>query len=259
MDTDAKRLSQERFGKYAASYVTSRTHSGGPDLERIVELVGEKPDWEALDIATGAGHTALAVAPHVAHVMVTDLTEEMLATAREFLASQGAQNVDFQLADAEELPFTDASFDLVTCRIAPHHFPRPERFVSEVARVLRPGGLFLLQDQVVPEDESAAAYITVFERRRDPSHVRALSEPEWRRLLVGAGLVIETVDDFEKHLSLLKWVNDQGGSAGELVDLRGMLLQAPAAVREWWRPSDVDGPEAAFFNHHSLFGARKPG
>ena len=259
MDTDAKRLSQERFGKYAASYVTSRTHSGGPDLERIVELVGARQDWEALDIATGAGHTALAVAPHVAHVMVTDLTEEMLATAREFLASQGAQNVDFQLADAEDLPFPDASFDLVMCRIAAHHFPRPERFVGEAARVLRPGGLFLLQDQVVPEDESAAAYITAFESRRDPSHVRALSEPEWRRLLVGAGLVIETEDDFEKHLSLLKWVNDQGGTAEELVDLRAMLSQAPPAVREWWRPSDIDGPEAAFFNHHCLFSARRPG
>ena len=256
---DAKQLSQERFGKYAASYVTSRTHSGGPDLERIVELVGERPDWEALDIATGAGHTALAVAPHVAHVMVTDLTEEMLATAREFLASQGAQNVDFQLADAEDLPFPDASFDLVMCRIAAHHFPRPERFVGEAARVLRPGGLFLLQDQVVPEDESAAAYITAFESRRDPSHVRALSEPEWRRLLVGAGLVIETEDDFEKHLSLLKWVNDQGGTAEELVDLRAMLSQAPPAVREWWRPSDIDGPEAAFFNHHCLFSALRPG
>src|SRR3990170_1872461 len=134
---DTKGLSQERFGKYAANYVTNPIHAGGPDLARLVELVGDKPDWEVLDIATGAGHTALAVAPHVAHVIATDITEGMLATACHFVCAQGARNVTFQLADAEDLPYPSRSFDLVTCSIAAHHFPSPRRFVREVARVLR--------------------------------------------------------------------------------------------------------------------------
>ena len=255
---DAKELSQERFGKYAASYVTSRTHVGGPDLARLVELVGEQPGWEALDIATGAGHAALAVAPHVAHVMATDLTEAMLATAREFLASQGALNVNFQLADAEELPFPAGSFDLVTCRIAPHHFPHPERFLSEVARVLRPGGLFVLQDQVTPEDAAAAAYITAFERRRDPSHQRALSETEWMGQLAAAGLVVETMDRLEKQVVLEKWLSDQGGTPDDLADLRLRLSRAPSAVQAWMRPTDVGSPQATFTNHRRVFSARKP-
>ena len=255
---DAKKLSQERFTKYAASYTAGWSHAGGPDLARLVKLVGDKPRWEALDIATGAGHTALAVAPRVARVVATDVTEAMLAAARDFLGSQGVRNVDFEPADAEELPFLAASFDLVTCRIAAHHFPHPERFVSEVARVLRPGGLFLLQDLVVP-DGAAATYITDFERRRDPSHQRGLSEKEWESLLLAASLVIETTDRFEKQVVLEKWVSAQGGTSEDLVDLRSRISQAPAAVREWMCPSDTDSPQAAFIIHHCLFGARKPG
>ena len=148
---DAKRLSQDRFGRYAASYVSSWSNAGGPDLERLVELAGGHPGREALDVATGGGHTALAIAPYVARVVATDITEPMLEAAREFILARGAHNVDFRLADAEDLPFPGGGFDLVTCRIAAHHFPDPARFVAEVVRVLRPGGLFLLQDQVTPK------------------------------------------------------------------------------------------------------------
>ena len=252
---DIKRLSQERFGRYAASYVTNPTHAGGPDLARLVELVGDNPDWEALDIATGAGHTALAVAGHVAHVIATDITEMMLATARDFIFAQGARNVTFQLADAEDLPYPARSFDLVTCRIAAHHFPSPERFVREVARVLRPGGLFLLQDQVAPEEESTALWISRFEKRRDPSHHRSLSETEWEDLLLGHGFVIETVDRFEKRLDLERWVGDQGGGPEDLAELRTLLSRAPRKVKEWMRPADMKSAQASFTVHHCLFGA----
>ncbi len=256
---DSKRLSQDRFGRYAASYVNSWSHRGGPDLDRLVELAGSHGDWEALDVATGGGHTASAVAPHVRRVVATDLTEPMLAAAREFIIAQGAKNVDFRPADAEDLPFPPSSFDLVTCRIAAHHFPDPERFLAEVARVLRPCGLLLLQDQVTPEDAETAAWITFFEKRRDPSHHRALFHGEWLALLGASGLSVETEDRFEKRLSLLKWVNDQEGTAEDLADLRARLRRAPPGVREWMRPADIDGDAAAFSIIHYLFSARKTG
>jgi SAM-dependent methyltransferase len=255
---DPKKLAQERFGRYAAAYVASPTHSRGPDLDRLVELVGEHPTWEALDIATGGGHTALAIAPHVRHVLATDITEAMLAAARDFVAGRGVTNVDFQIADAEDLPFAEESFDLVTCRIAAHHFPDPGRFVAEVVRVLKPQGLFLLQDQVTPEDPETAVWITSFEHRRDPSHRRALSHDEWLALLRSCGLDIETEDRFEKRLSLLKWVNDQQGTAEDLADLRERLREAPPSVRRWMRPTDVDADEAQFSIVHWVFSARRP-
>ena len=232
---DAKHVAQERFGRYAASYVASRHHAGGSDLERLTELAGHHPGWVALDIATGGGHTALAV------------------------ALQRPANVDFQLADAEDLPFPACSFDLVTCRIAAHHFPDPARFVAEVARVLQPSGLFLLQDQVTPEDPGAATWLTGFEKRRDPSHVRALSGPQWLALLGSSGFSVETEDRFEKRLRLVKWVADQGGTPEDLAELRAWLRQAPRAVQDWMHPTDIETDEARFSIHHCLFSAHKTG
>src|SRR6266851_4501802 len=137
---------QDYFARTAESYVASFSHRTGDDLKRLIELGEWNPQQQALDIATGGGHTALAVAPHVARVVVTDLTPRMLEKAREFLLAQGVINAGFQAADAEHLPFADASFDRVTCRLAAHHFPNVAQSVKEVARVLKRGGLYLLID-----------------------------------------------------------------------------------------------------------------
>src|SRR5260221_4159370 len=134
---------QDYFGSTAESYVASFAHRTGDDLQRLIELGEWGPQLRALDVATGGGHTALAVAPHVAQITVTDLTPRMLEKAQEYLRSQGVTNAVFQVADAENLPFEAESFDRITCRIAPHHFPDVAQFVREVARVLKPGGIFL--------------------------------------------------------------------------------------------------------------------
>src|SRR6266849_4178603 len=81
-----KSLVQEQFGATAAHYLTSKPHAKGKSLERLVELVQPQPAWRALDVATGAGHTAYAFAPHVARVWATDITEEMLALLKAMLA-----------------------------------------------------------------------------------------------------------------------------------------------------------------------------
>jgi len=256
---DGKRLAQDRFGRYAASYAAPWHNATGADLERLAQLVGDHPSWEALDVATGGGHTALAVAPHVARVTATDITEPMLETARTFIRERGVTNVEFALSDAEDLPFADESFDLVTCRIAVHHFPEPARFCAEVLRVLRPMGLFLLQDQVTPEDQGAADLLTAFEKRRDPSHQRALSCAEWLRLLGATGFSVETMDLFEKRLNLARWVADQEGTSEDLADLRALLRTAPPAVAAWMRPTDIGTDEAEFSVHHCVFSARKTG
>jgi ubiquinone/menaquinone biosynthesis C-methylase UbiE len=189
--------------------------------------------------------------------VATDLTPAMLSAARALAAERGTLNVEFAIADAEELPFGDSSFDLVTCRIAAHHFPHPEHSLREVKRVLRPGGLFLLQDQVAPEDETAAMYVNGFERRRDPSHVRALGEHEWKQGLSDAGLALETVDRFEKRIVLEQWAARQGSSAEDLAELRARLITAPSTAQGWMVPLKAEGPEASFLVHQCLFGSRK--
>src|ERR1700719_3507729 len=144
-----KSLVQEQFGATAAHYLTSKPHAKGKSLERLVELAKPQPGWRVLDVATGGGHVAYAFAPHVARVWATDITPEMVDQVRREAAKKGLANVRAAYAKAEALSFDDASFDLVTCRIAPHHFDSIPAFVSEVHRVLKLGGLFGLVDNVV--------------------------------------------------------------------------------------------------------------
>src|SRR5579859_6261092 len=129
---DKKAQVQDYFSRTAESYVGSFSHRAGDDLQRLIELGEWNPQLQALDIATGGGHTALAVAPYVAHITVTDLTPRMLEKAREYILAQGVTNAGFQVADAEQLPFAGASFDRLTCRIAAHHFPNVAQSVKEV-------------------------------------------------------------------------------------------------------------------------------
>ncbi|MDP4108049.1 MAG: class I SAM-dependent methyltransferase, partial [Bacillota bacterium] len=148
---DYKKEVKQQFGKNAESYVTSSIHKDGVDLQKLLKLAKITGEEVVLDIATGGGHTANGFASFVNKVIALDLTAQMLVVAEKFIRGNGHQNVEFVQGDAEDLPFSAQSFDIVTCRIAPHHFPNVNKFVNEVFRVLKSGGQFLLDDNVVPE------------------------------------------------------------------------------------------------------------
>ncbi|HEX5415698.1 MAG TPA: methyltransferase domain-containing protein [Chloroflexota bacterium] len=206
LPADHKARVQAQFGGSAAHYVASAGHAAGDDLDQLVAWAEGGPDRVALDVATGGGHTALALAPLYGRVVASDLTARMLAAAEAFLRERGATNVTFEEADAESLPFPDAAFDCVSCRIAPHHFGRPADFVREAARVLRPGGIFLLVDSTVPEDPALVEFLNHAEKLRDPTHVRSLTRAEWRGLAEAAGLAVEAEEVFRKTHALAFWL-----------------------------------------------------
>ena len=104
---NSKTLSKKRYNKFAKSYVTSETHAKGAELERLVEIAQPKKNWIMLDVATGGGHTALKFSPLVGKVVATDLTPSMLAEAESFIRKNGGDNVSFEPADAEDLPFDE--------------------------------------------------------------------------------------------------------------------------------------------------------
>jgi len=197
-----KCLVQEQFGATAAHYLTSKPHAKGKSLERLVELVQPQPAWRALDVATGAGHTAYAFAPHVARVWATDITEEMLALVRDEIAKRKLANVRVAYAKAEALPFEDQSFDLVTCRIAPHHFDSIAGFLDEARRVLKSGATLAIADNIVPPG-SVGDYVNAFERLRDPSHLRAWTMEEWRAALAGHGFAVRHEESAAKSIIFL--------------------------------------------------------
>jgi ubiquinone/menaquinone biosynthesis C-methylase UbiE len=177
-----------QFGAAAGAYTTSLTHSDPAALERVLDLARPKPSDVALDIATGAGHTALALAPHVAQVTAYDLTEPMLAETARNAAARGLSNVTTRQGPAESLPFADASFDIVTVRQAPHHFADVRAAIREMARVARSGARVIIIDSTAPEDDSLDRQWNYIEKLRDPSHVRNYRPSEWRAFVAEAGL-----------------------------------------------------------------------
>jgi len=254
---DSKQLSQERYARYAEGYVDSAAHARGEELERLVEIARPRPDWRVLDVATGAGHTALRFAPVVASVTATDITPRMVETAQRFISEKGVTNVDFQRADAEDLPFEDESFDLVTCRIAPHHFPDCPRFVRESWRVLKAGGLLLVQDHVLPEEEATGRRVDEFERLRDPSHHRAYTKEGWRQMFGAAGFAVEHAEQIAKRHQLLPWAERQGCSEEVIERLVAMLEDGSPTFLEWIAPRDFGTPQASFVNRHLIIAGRK--
>lgn len=254
---DSKSLSQQRFGKFAQGYVNSERHAKGADLDRLIDIAQPQADWQMLDIATGGGHTALKFAPHVAHVTATDLTPKMLEAAEKHLTEKGASNVSFQRADAESLPFEHAQFDLVTCRIAPHHFTDVAKFVNEAVRVLKSGGLFIVQDQLMPADDNAAQQVNAFEKLRDPSHNRALQQSEWMTLFENAGLTVEHISEFIKRHNFQTWTSMQDCSEDVIAQLIDMANNADDISKAWWNTENWNTSEATFAIHHLIIAGRK--
>jgi ubiquinone/menaquinone biosynthesis C-methylase UbiE len=234
----SKTIVQEQFGKTAAHYLTSKPHAKGKSLERLVDLTQPQKAWRVLDIATGGGHVAYTFAPHVARVWATDITQEMLDMVKGEAEKRGLANVRTTYAKAEALPFEDESFDLVTCRIAPHHFESIPQFLAEVHRVLKKDSIFALVDNVVPPG-SVGDYVNAFERLRDPSHLRAWTMEEWRAALKAARLAITHEEQIYKTMEFKSWAERYDDTMKSL--LRSMLTQVTPEVKAALDPKDSGG------------------
>jgi ubiquinone/menaquinone biosynthesis C-methylase UbiE len=264
-----KSLIQQQFGAHAAAYSTSTVHATGASLGRLVTLVEPQRSWQALDVATGAGHTAAAFAPHVAHVIASDLTVEMLQEAAKLAEARGLANMETARADAEALPFEDGCFDLVTCRIAPHHFPDIATFASEVWRVLKAGGTFALVDNIAPDALStpgfsgaelrdAALSYNAFEKIRDPSHGRCLGMAEWSEVLGATGFAVVHTERLPKDMEFQPWVDRMGRDAATVERLRLMLVEGAPALRAFLKPR-WEEKRLWFTLDEAILIARKPG
>ncbi|HLJ82786.1 MAG TPA: methyltransferase domain-containing protein [Candidatus Eremiobacteraceae bacterium] len=250
---------REQFGASAHAYVTSASHASGDDLARLLELAAPSGSERVLDVATGGGHTALAFAPHVARVTAIDLTPAMLEEARAHAARRAAPNVTFDLADAEALPYEDASFDIVVARIAPHHFADPQAFVRESARVLSKGGLFLLDDNMAPEDDELDEFMNRFEKWRDPSHVRAHKLSQWRAWMVANGLRIVGEDALQsKRYAFDEWTARMRMPADDRRALERWLLAAPKRCTEFFGLELNAGRVTSVCGTFAIIAARKP-
>lgn len=194
------RGAQDFFGSKVETYRQSASHANQADLSRMVGLIAPRAGARALDVATGGGHTARALADAGCRVVATDVARPMLAAMPDTEARARV------VADAQALPFRDGAFDVVASRIAPHHFADLGAFVREAARVLATGGALYAFDLTSPDDAAAARVVNEVERLRDPSHAWSHSAAAWRAAVEGAGLAIERLESAASEFPLEPWL-----------------------------------------------------
>ena len=174
-----------------ASYATSELHKSGPSLEKLLALARPNVGDVCLDLGTGTGHTAAALAEHAAQVIGLDVSTGMLRAARKLYQRP---NLEFIQAPAQETGLPNASFDIITARHTLHHHPDPAATLAEAARLLKPGGRLVIADEVTPDaalNDTANdidAWYDALERTRDHTHVRAYTVDEWQSFVAGSGL-----------------------------------------------------------------------
>lgn len=246
MSDNIKNKVKSQFGQAAESYATSAVHAKGEGLSTLAELITPQADWQALDVATGAGHTALLFAPHVAQMIASDLTEPMLNKTAELAEQRGVTNVETRQADAETLPFDDAAFDLVTCRLGLHHFPNARQAIHEFARVLKPHGLLGFTDNVTVPDKKAAGYYNAYEKLRDPSHNWAYPAERLQAMFEQAGLHVQATRRLSKELEFHEWADRMRVSDGDKEKLQTMMTNLPDSLRPLFQPRWAD--ETMYFS-----------
>jgi ubiquinone/menaquinone biosynthesis C-methylase UbiE len=216
---------RERFAATADSVAEHAQQQVEMVREQLESFVMPRGDERAVDVGTGAGTLALALAPLVRDVVGVDLVPELLERAR----ANAPANVTFVEGDATSLPLDSGSFDLACTRRTLHHIARPELAVAELVRVTAPGGRVFVDDQIAPADPLAALELDRFEQARDPSHTRTLPDIDFRHLFEANGLVLLQTR-VQSHRRELDYYLGLAGCEGE--------------ARERVRALSPGGPEA---------------
>jgi 2-polyprenyl-3-methyl-5-hydroxy-6-metoxy-1,4-benzoquinol methylase len=216
---------RESFTTQAQAFAANPWVTDEDRIQRLVSAAHLTGNERVLDIATGPGYIAEAFAHAAREVVGVDLTEAMLAIARERTKQRGISNVSFRAADAQHLPFEDGAFDVVVCRLALHHVQQPLAVLREMARVCRTEGTVLVEDLFASEHPKRAAYQDRWEILRDASHVRTLALSELLHLFRDAGLEIDavsTADDLtpevERWLATTKTPPERAGEICRLLE-----------------------------------------
>ena len=203
-----EQAAQRIFRERASFYTTSAVHTDPQVLTRVSELLLVDAESRVLDIATGSGHTAFAVAENARRVFAGDFTHAMLVEANKLIRERRIENVALLECDAHALPFADETFQGVTCRRAAHHFSRIDVALGEMRRTLAPDGRLVIDDRSVPEHDAGDACMNHLDVLHDESHVRQYRPSEWRTMLERHGFQVDMVETYTRHRSISALTRD---------------------------------------------------
>lgn len=221
--TDHKTIVREEFTRQADAYARAAVITDEDRLARLVGAIAPAPDYRAIEIATGPGYVAMALAAKCREVVGVDLTEAPLRIAERTRQSRSLTNVSFRTADAEELPFAAGEFDVAVCRFAFHHFEHPELVLAEMCRVSGVGATIAIEDLYASEFQPRAAYYNHFEHLRDHSHTRAMAPSELIEKLARAGIELQRLYSDELIVEAETWLQSAHTSADDAVEVRRLL------------------------------------
>ncbi len=259
--TAPERSAKAQFDKQAAHYNQQWNQWSAENLQWLLDNAKWNAQASILDVATGGGFTALAFAPSVREVVALDVSSGMLEQARKRAEVEGVTNIVFAEGAAEAMPFPDARFEGVTCRIAAHHFLSVPQFLNETFRVLKSGGTLLLTDTSVPDNAPETdEWQNSLEALRDPSHVRNYAPKEWRAFVEAAGFVVEQISGSNGAVpvTMQDWCVKSGCTPEQTAEVRRRLETAPESiVRAFQIESLLDG-DIAFVWQRVVLKAAKP-
>ncbi len=194
------------------------------------ELLPLRGDERVLDVGAGAGAFAFAVAPRVAEVVAVEIDEELAARAR----ADAPANVTVLVGNGERLELESFSFDLSATLRTLHHTPRPELVVAELARLTKPGGTILVADQLAPVDPLAAFELNRFEKARDATTTRLLSDADLRGLFDSNSLRVRSEQTISEPRDLDAYLDLAGCEGFERERARNLAPTGYEAVVGWY-------------------------
>jgi len=223
--SEHKALVREEFTRQADAYASAPVITDAERLARLVGAADPGPDDRALEIATGPGYVAMALAERCREVIGLDLTAAPIAIAERTSRERGLRNVRFEVGEADNLPYDDGAFDLVVCRFAFHHFRNPEAILVQMCRVCRAGGKVVIEDLYASENRERAALYNRIERLRDTSHTRALALSELVAMMGRAGLEVEHVHSERLITHTENWLAGSQATPERAAEVRQLLEQ----------------------------------